>query len=362
MEDGVEYSGFADDIAIWASGKTTDEAKAKIERALIKIEQWSATNKIELNPTKSEACLFTRTPGEKNINLDLNIANSAIATVKTIKFLGISIDQGLTFKEQVDTVVSKMKKRSTVIRALAGHSWGWDTTSLTRIYQAVVESVCWYASAAWHPWLSCTHLEKLERAQREGLRAAVGLTATSPTEAVYLESDIIPIRTAARSKSIIAYEKAIRMDPEAPLRKISERQGRRRLAANKGWREQSRELANAWMPWPRQELAWKRGPPWKGPIAAGVQLYDTLIQECSKESPAEERRKAAEDTISQRGTFELVLFSDGSAIEGIKQGGAACVGTVGEEHICDIRPAGQLTSSYTAETIAMIAAVEQVLE
>ena len=62
----MEYSGFADDLCIWTSNEDVEKARDRMEKAVGKIESWVETNKIELNPTKSEACIFKNNLKDRN--------------------------------------------------------------------------------------------------------------------------------------------------------------------------------------------------------------------------------------------------------------------------------------------------------
>jgi hypothetical protein len=59
VQEVVDYSGFADDICIWAKNKYWKIALEDVQNAAGKITAWADSNKIELNPTKSEACVFS---------------------------------------------------------------------------------------------------------------------------------------------------------------------------------------------------------------------------------------------------------------------------------------------------------------
>ena len=66
-----------------------------------------------------------------NINYDhgtesrpVQIGRNNIPTSRQIVFLGIKIDQNMTFAGQVEKVADKMEKRMGVLSALAGRDWG----------------------------------------------------------------------------------------------------------------------------------------------------------------------------------------------------------------------------------------------
>ena len=95
MESDVSYSGFADDVALWCTGRDVEVLKVRMQRALVKVEQWAGAHKIELNPSKSESCLFSRFGRDRDKTLGLRIANREIESKKDVVFLDIIIDQGL---------------------------------------------------------------------------------------------------------------------------------------------------------------------------------------------------------------------------------------------------------------------------
>ena len=122
-EEGVEYSGFADDVAMWITSQDKQRLAAKAEKALEKLEKWSRKNKIELNPSKTEACLYTQDASEKMWDPHLRLDAKKIEMKKEIKLLGVTIEQNMCFHKQTEKVVNKIKKRTQVLRALAGRDW-----------------------------------------------------------------------------------------------------------------------------------------------------------------------------------------------------------------------------------------------
>ncbi|PAA87688.1 hypothetical protein BOX15_Mlig033504g5 [Macrostomum lignano] len=359
-EQGVEYGGFADDLAIWASGTVYSEVRDTIQRALIKIERWAKVLKIELNPTKCECCIFSRSPKDKSAVTGLTIAGRTIATVRKLKYLGITIDGGLTFAAHTEAVLNKMKRRVRAIRVLANTSWGWRTEELLLIYKSIVESCIWYCAPAWLPWLSSTSFEKLERAQRECLRLAAGLVRSTPIEAVYVETNIEPIRYQARKRAMLAWEKATRAPEGDPLRECSERTGNRRLQANKGWRDQAREECLRRSTHPREGFTRKRHPPWRRLHMDGVVIATELIRGGKKG----DSNLATEtiDTINAWGKFDLSIYTDGSVGEGQRKGGAACVVYFDTERRVKKAAAGEWCSSLVAEERALELALDTIAE
>ncbi len=360
-QEGVEYSGFADDVALWCTGRRVTELKGRMQRALRKVDQWAAKNKIELNPKKCESCLFTRDGREKETELELEVGGARVQTRKEILFLGITVDQGLNFGKQVAKVAAKMRKRTKVLWAVAGKDWGWGREEMVKVYKALVESCLWYGCPAWLPWLSSSNVDRLERAQRQGLKAVTGMTKTTPKDCFYLETGVVPVRVEARRRAVVAFEKAKRAKEGDPLRSLCDRRVERRLAKNKGWREQARDVSKKLGLECRKDCSWKRDEPWKG-LGSTVELKEEMAVRVTKEESAEWKRRVFQETMREGGEEEMVVFTDGSVEEGFRNGGAACVAMWKGEEVVRRRAVGRWGSSFAAETVAMREGVELIAE
>jgi len=111
----------------------------------------------------------------------------------------------------------------------------------------------------------------------------------------------------------------------------------------------------------RRPFEAKRIPPWE--TDSGCTLHSTLVVECKRTEDAEKRKDATKRTIEARGQHQYTIYTDGSAEEGVKNGGSASVITREGEVIHTIkRPAGWWCSSYTAELTALEAAADWIAE
>ena len=225
-EENVEYSGFADDLCIWTSSEDVEKARERLEKAASKIESWAKKNKIELNPTKSEACIFTNSLKDRNKRMGITMGGKVIEIKKEITFLGITLESNMSFTKQKKRVVKRIKERMKIIGAIAKNEWGWDREKLITIYKTMVESNVWYAASAWLPWISKSKMEDLERAQREAIRKITGQVKSTPKEYIYEESNIEPLRVTAKRKAITMYEKVMRMPEDNPLKITGDQKSR----------------------------------------------------------------------------------------------------------------------------------------
>ena len=77
---------------------------------LDKLDIWFRVNKLSLNVNKTNCIMFTNKKQHRpTVNIILNGTN--IEQVSHTKFLGVIIDENLTWREQIKTVETKVSKK-----------------------------------------------------------------------------------------------------------------------------------------------------------------------------------------------------------------------------------------------------------
>ena len=95
---------------------------------------------------------------ERKWNSRLYVGEKEINVKKSVICLGLTVDQGMTFRDHVVKVCERMKKRVNVLRALAGREWGWNRSEMIAVYKMLLESCVWNASSAWFTWVSKSYV------------------------------------------------------------------------------------------------------------------------------------------------------------------------------------------------------------
>ena len=71
-----------------------------MNRELVGVDNWLKTNRHSLNVSRTSYMIISNQKKE----LDIKFRGSKITKVSTVKFLGITLDENLTFKDHVDKV------------------------------------------------------------------------------------------------------------------------------------------------------------------------------------------------------------------------------------------------------------------
>ena len=101
---------YADDANIILTGNTMQEIEAQFTELSSTLVKWVSQNGLSLNIKKTNYLIFTR---KKNLNLNAfvpKIYNTAIERKSAARFLGVLIDDKLTWTQHISALKSKMSR------------------------------------------------------------------------------------------------------------------------------------------------------------------------------------------------------------------------------------------------------------
>ena len=102
---------FADDTSLFVFNKNINELYDKANIAVDRINLWFQANKLNLNLTKCNYTVFgtkTRTVQTQHLNVKIN--GISIKQIEVVKYLGILIDENLTWGAHINHVINKLLK------------------------------------------------------------------------------------------------------------------------------------------------------------------------------------------------------------------------------------------------------------
>ena len=129
---------FSDDTKLFYSHNNTKELFRTMNAELSHLNDWFCANKLSLNTDKTKYVLFHKAKSKDNLPLvlpDLFINNVKIKSENSLKFLGVMIDENLTWKTYVELGENKISRS---IGILFKASRSLNSKSLRSIYFALV--------------------------------------------------------------------------------------------------------------------------------------------------------------------------------------------------------------------------------
>ena len=110
----LPFLHFADDTTVFASDNDINSVHASVNRELVGVHNWLKTNRLSLKVSKTSYVIISN---QKNA-LDFKIRETSLTKVSTVKFLGVTLDENLTFNDHVNKVTRKISKSVGVMRRL----------------------------------------------------------------------------------------------------------------------------------------------------------------------------------------------------------------------------------------------------
>lgn len=144
---GVRVQAFADDILLIAAAADGVELEGMVNRALAVITQWGESLKLRFAPEKTQALLITKKLRYHSPRLVM--VGVPIAFGSSLRILGLNIDSILNFRRHLELVTNKAIAFYKVVSRAARAQWGLNSDILRLIYIAVVEPTVLYSASCW---------------------------------------------------------------------------------------------------------------------------------------------------------------------------------------------------------------------
>ena len=148
-----------------------------MQLALNERAKWTKQWAIKTNANKTTFSVFSLST--KIPKISLFIDEIALQQDDSPTYLGITFDQRLTWKQHLQKAETKAKTRLSLMRKLAGSTWGADSQTLKKMYTGYVRPVMEYGMTAW-----CTsaksHTDRLNRIQNQASRIITGGLKSTP--------------------------------------------------------------------------------------------------------------------------------------------------------------------------------------
>ena len=149
------------------------------------LQDWFLANKLTLNISKSVCILFGK---HQNQVLDIKIGHESIPQVGSTKFLGLWIDQDLSWKEHIS---AKVKAKKSKLNLLLTSKNFLSTHALRILYFAQINSNLTYGISMWGSLLMKTNLTKLQKIQDTCMK--ILCHGKGPLEAVYTTNKVLTV-------------------------------------------------------------------------------------------------------------------------------------------------------------------------
>lgn len=190
---------YADDLTLVVRANNEYILMERANEAIGIISDWVAENKLELAPEKTEA-VIVRGP-RKRENVTFKIGDKSITPQKSVKCLGVHIDDKLIFNVHIREVIKKAQKLTSALARLLPNTKG-PRSDKRRVLCGVVHSTLLYGAPIWKKVMQVkTYKNMLLSAQRTMLLRVASAYRTIATEALCVITGVPPIDLLVEERS-----------------------------------------------------------------------------------------------------------------------------------------------------------------
>ena len=106
---------FADDTNLINFNSSIKVINKQVNKDLKTLSNWLNAYKICLNVSKTELVLFRSAKKQLDFGLKLKLNGKRLYTTNSVKYLGVKIDEHLTWKPQIDGISTKLNKANAIL-------------------------------------------------------------------------------------------------------------------------------------------------------------------------------------------------------------------------------------------------------
>ena len=98
---------YADDTALYTTAKTQIQIKLNLQIELTIVCEWLKANKLTLNSNKTKYVIFgSKSNLTTKPDLNIYVGAAKIERVSAMKYLGVILDEHLTFDEHITYIIT----------------------------------------------------------------------------------------------------------------------------------------------------------------------------------------------------------------------------------------------------------------
>ena len=157
------------------------------------LSDWLNANRLSLNLEKTKYIDFTNR--ERNLFLGIGLRNTQLESTEEIKFLGVIIDEKLTFKNHIDDLASKLSRAKGIL-------WKYNTSLPIQTKRTIYLSLCYshmtYGISAWGRG-NVTHTNKIRKMQNQMIKLIYG----DANRSTYVDNKLFSLDDAYKYFSLI---------------------------------------------------------------------------------------------------------------------------------------------------------------
>ena len=181
--ENSKVSMYADDTSLYYSSSDISQLNDALNEDLKKLDRWLKGNKLSLNVVKTRSMLITTKQRKKYLetsdqNFKPSIREENVQVVSSTKYLGIQIDENLTWKNQIKSVTEKASRAIGFLKYAKNFL---PDAVVKTLYNSIIEPHFQYCCSVWG-CCNSTDILQLQRLQNRAARIVTNSNFDAPSK------------------------------------------------------------------------------------------------------------------------------------------------------------------------------------
>ena len=202
----LKFIQFADDTTLLFSSSDIKILNEILEREANKVILWFNANKLIINLTKTNCMMFTNKRNIPQLNITLN--NTVLEVKSETTFLGVVIDNKLSWKAHILHISGKISKSIAILRILR---YSFPKNVLRMIYMSLIFSHINYCNLIWGS-AKKTILEPLFKLQKKAVRLVNNSQYLDHSDPIFNSLKILTVHKVFKLNCLIFIYKCLKED------------------------------------------------------------------------------------------------------------------------------------------------------
>lgn len=166
---------FADDTLIYLHGKNIGVMRNEMNNELERMNQWLKLNRLKLNISKTKVMLLGNASMKSSVS-SIIMDGEVLGIEREFKYLGVMLDEKLSFKANLDYVCKKVARKVGVLARLARNL---NIGARMSIYKSVISPHFDYCSSLLYLG-DASSFDRLQKLQNRAMRAILRCKKLTP--------------------------------------------------------------------------------------------------------------------------------------------------------------------------------------
>ena len=204
---GVYGNGLADDCVALIGGNNTEQMMSRMQKVVNNLEEWGKQIGLSFNALKTEVIMFSKaTSIVKHLPNRLIIGNHRVPFGFKAKYLGVTLDNRLTWQPHITNDINRAKQYLYLLRKAISKKWGPKPKYLKWVYNAIVLPRLTYGCLAWGNAITTqTMINKINSINRLAAGMLSNTRNSTPRAALEVMYDLTPIPLVIKRESMASF-------------------------------------------------------------------------------------------------------------------------------------------------------------